>query len=66
MTNRGLYLFNAASAPTSFEGPFGKVIYQVKAVIETRRLSKDYRSSKLFYILRPLDLNEIPDIEVRW
>ncbi|KAG9467483.1 hypothetical protein GDO78_014863, partial [Eleutherodactylus coqui] len=52
-----------ASAPTSFEGPFGKVIYQVKAVIETRRLSKDYRSSKQFYILRPLDLNEIPDIE---
>ncbi|XP_056394290.1 arrestin domain-containing protein 1 isoform X2 [Hyla sarda] len=51
------------SAPTSFEGPFGKVIYQVKAVIETRRLSKDYRSSKQFYILRPLDLNEIPDIE---
>ncbi|KAM3911550.1 arrestin domain-containing protein 1 [Leptodactylus fuscus] len=51
------------SAPTSFEGPFGKVTYQVKAVIETRRLSKDYRSNKLFYILRPLDLNEIPDIE---
>ncbi|KAM8934448.1 arrestin domain-containing protein 1 [Pelodytes ibericus] len=51
------------SAPTSFEGPFGKIIHQIKAVIETRRLSKDYKSNKLFYILRPLDLNEIPDIE---
>uniref|UniRef100_A0A8C5Q3L5 Arrestin domain containing 1 n=1 Tax=Leptobrachium leishanense TaxID=445787 RepID=A0A8C5Q3L5_9ANUR len=51
------------SAPTSFEGPFGKVTHQVKAVIETKKLSKDYKSSKLFYILRPLDLNEIPDIE---
>ncbi|XP_063791936.1 arrestin domain-containing protein 1 [Pseudophryne corroboree] len=52
-----------ASSPTSFEGPFGKVMHQVKAVIETRKLSKDYKSSKPFYILRPLDLNEIPDIE---
>ncbi|CAH2316819.1 Hypothetical predicted protein [Pelobates cultripes] len=51
------------SAPTSFEGPFGKVIHQVKAVIETRKLSKDYKCNKLFYILRPLDLNEIPEIE---
>ncbi|KAM9325538.1 arrestin domain-containing protein 1 [Gastrophryne carolinensis] len=50
------------SAPTSFEGPFGKVIYQVKAVIETKKLSKDYKTSKQFYVLRPLDLNEIPDI----
>ncbi|CAI9563283.1 unnamed protein product, partial [Staurois parvus] len=52
-----------AAAPTSFEGPFGKVTHQVKAVIETRKLSKDYKASKLFYILRPLDLNEIPDID---
>ncbi|XP_018420914.1 PREDICTED: arrestin domain-containing protein 1 isoform X2 [Nanorana parkeri] len=52
-----------ASAPTSFEGPFGKVMHQVKGVIETRKLSKDYKTSKLFYILRPLDLNEIPDID---
>ncbi|XP_053328991.1 arrestin domain-containing protein 1 [Spea bombifrons] len=51
------------SAPTSFEGPFGKVTHQIRAVIETRRLSKDYKSNKLFYILRPLDLNEIPEIE---
>ncbi|XP_068105288.1 arrestin domain-containing protein 1 [Hyperolius riggenbachi] len=51
------------SAPTSFEGPFGKVTHQLKAVIETRKLSKDYKTSKPFYILRPLDLNEIPDID---
>ncbi|KAM4696985.1 arrestin domain-containing protein 1 [Rhinophrynus dorsalis] len=51
------------SAPTSFEGPFGKVMHQIKAVIETKRLSKDYRSSKPFYILRPLDLNEILEID---
>ncbi|XP_053551851.1 arrestin domain-containing protein 1 [Bombina bombina] len=51
------------SAPTSFEGPFGKVIHQLRAVIETRRLSKDYKSNLPFYILRPLDLNEIPEIE---
>ncbi|OCT66983.1 arrestin domain-containing protein 1 [Xenopus laevis] len=51
------------SSPTSFEGPFGKVMHQVRAVIETKRLSKDYKSTKAFYILRPLDLNEIPEIE---
>ncbi|KAM4665006.1 arrestin domain-containing protein 1 [Discoglossus pictus] len=51
------------SAPSSFEGPFGKVTHQVRAVIETRRLSKDYKASLPFYILRPLDLNEIPEIE---
>uniref|UniRef100_A0A7D9NLN5 Arrestin domain-containing 1 n=1 Tax=Xenopus tropicalis TaxID=8364 RepID=A0A7D9NLN5_XENTR len=52
-------------AATSFEGPFGKVTHQVRAAIETKRLSKDYKSAKLFYILRPLDLNEIPEIEQR-
>ncbi|MEE6504977.1 hypothetical protein FKM82_005397 [Ascaphus truei] len=51
------------SAPTSFEGPFGKVMHQIRAVVETRRLAKDYKSSKLFYILRPLNLNEIPEID---
>ncbi|NP_001086818.1 arrestin domain containing 1 S homeolog [Xenopus laevis] len=51
------------SSPTSFEGPFGKVMNQVRAVIETKRLSKDYKSTRPFYILRPLDLNEIPEIE---
>ncbi|XP_030062942.1 arrestin domain-containing protein 1 [Microcaecilia unicolor] len=52
-----------ASAPSSFEGPFGKVIHQVRAVIDTPRFSKDYKCSKVFYILSALDLNEIPGIE---
>uniref|UniRef100_K7GJG7 Arrestin domain containing 1 n=1 Tax=Pelodiscus sinensis TaxID=13735 RepID=K7GJG7_PELSI len=52
-----------ASAPTSFEGPFGKVVHQVKAVIDTPRFAKDHKCSKLFYILCPLNLNDIPDIE---
>ncbi|XP_070614814.1 arrestin domain-containing protein 1 isoform X1 [Erythrolamprus reginae] len=52
-----------ASAPTSFEGPFGKVMHQVKAVIETSRFSKDHKCHKVFYVLCPLNLNDIPDIE---
>ncbi|KAL7980985.1 hypothetical protein Chor_002139 [Crotalus horridus] len=52
-----------ASAPTSFEGPFGKVVHQVKAVIETPRFSKDHKCHKVFYVLCPLNLNDIPDIE---
>lgn len=60
-----LSLSTPASAPTSFEGPFGKVLHQVKAVIDTPRFSKDYKCNKIFYILCPLNLNDIPDIEVR-
>ncbi|KFO07888.1 Arrestin domain-containing protein 1, partial [Balearica regulorum gibbericeps] len=52
-----------ASAPTSFEGPFGKVLHQVKAVIDTPRFSKDYKCNKIFYVLCPLNLNDIPEIE---
>ncbi|XP_038623839.1 arrestin domain-containing protein 1 [Tachyglossus aculeatus] len=52
-----------ATAPTSFEGPFGKVVHQVRAVIDTPRFSKDYKCNKVFYILCPLNLNDIPDIE---
>ncbi|XP_078498146.1 arrestin domain-containing protein 1 isoform X1 [Lissotriton helveticus] len=51
------------SAPTSFEGPFGKVTHQVRAVIDTPRFSKDYKCNKIFYILSPLNLNDITDIE---
>lgn len=60
-----LSLLTPASAPTSFEGPFGKVLHQVKAVIDTPRFSKDYKCNKIFYVLCPLNLNDIPDIEVR-
>ncbi|XP_069465816.1 arrestin domain-containing protein 1 [Ambystoma mexicanum] len=51
------------SAPTSFEGPFGKVTHQVRAVIDTPRFAKDYKCNKIFYILSPLNLNDITDIE---
>uniref|UniRef100_A0A9L0JNA7 Arrestin domain containing 1 n=1 Tax=Equus asinus TaxID=9793 RepID=A0A9L0JNA7_EQUAS len=52
-----------AAAPTSFEGPFGKIVYQVRATIDTPRFSKDHQCSRVFYILSPLNLNSIPDIE---
>lgn len=54
-----------ASVPTSFEGPFGKISYRVRAVIDTPRFSKDYKAQKPFYLLNLLNLNEVPDIEVR-
>lgn len=54
-----------ATAPTSFEGPFGKIVHQVRATIDTPRFSKDHQCSCVFYILSPLNLNSIPDIEVR-
>lgn len=53
-----------ATAPTSFEGPFGKIVHQVRATIDTPRFSKDHQCSRVFYILSPLNLNSIPDIEV--
>ncbi|XP_052037742.1 arrestin domain-containing protein 1 isoform X2 [Apodemus sylvaticus] len=52
-----------ATAPTSFEGPFGKIVHQVRASIDTPRFSKDHKCSLVFYILSPLNLNSIPDIE---
>ncbi|XP_069330963.1 arrestin domain-containing protein 1 isoform X2 [Eulemur rufifrons] len=52
-----------ATAPTSFEGPFGKIVHQVRATIDTPRFSKDHKCSCVFYILSPLNLNSIPDIE---
>ncbi|XP_028827743.1 arrestin domain-containing protein 1b [Denticeps clupeoides] len=52
-----------ASAPTSFEGPFGKISYRIKAIIDTPRFSKDYKLQKPFYLLNLLNLNEVPDIE---
>lgn len=52
-----------ATAPTSFEGPFGKIVHQVQATIHTPRFSKDHQCSCVFYILSPLNLNSIPDIE---
>lgn len=54
-----------ASVPTSFEGPFGKIFYRVRAVIDTPRFSKDYKAQRPFYLLNLLNLNDVPDIEVR-
>lgn len=60
-----LHFFSPVAAPTSFEGPFGKISYRVKAVIDTPRFSKDYKAQRPFYLLNLLNLNEVPDIEVR-
>lgn len=49
--------------PTSFEGPFGKILYRVRAAIDTPRFSKDYKAQRPFYLLNLLNLNEVPDIE---
>uniref|UniRef100_A0A667XUD5 Arrestin domain containing 1 n=1 Tax=Myripristis murdjan TaxID=586833 RepID=A0A667XUD5_9TELE len=49
--------------PTSFEGPFGKIVYRVRAVIDTPRFSKDYKAQRAFYLLRVLNLNEVPHTE---
>lgn len=53
-----------AAVPTSFEGPFGKIVYRVKVTIDTPRFSKDYKIQKPFYLLNMLNLNEVPDIAV--
>ncbi|CAB1319574.1 unnamed protein product [Coregonus sp. 'balchen'] len=51
-----------ASVPTSFEGNYGKVMYRVRAFIDTPRFSKDYKTEKPFYLLSLLNLNDVPDI----
>ncbi|XP_061753959.1 arrestin domain-containing protein 1a [Nerophis ophidion] len=50
------------SAPTSFQGSYGRIDYRVKAFIDTPRFTKDYSKEKPFYLLDPLNLNKIPDI----
>jgi hypothetical protein len=53
------------AAPTSFEGPFGKIVYRVRAIIDTPRFSKDYKAQRPFYLLNLLNLNQVPNIEVK-
>ncbi|XP_059193267.1 arrestin domain-containing protein 1a isoform X2 [Centropristis striata] len=50
------------SAPTSFEGNYGRIVYRVRSFIDTPRFAKDYNTEKAFYLLRLLNLNEVPDI----
>nr|XP_057926507.1 arrestin domain-containing protein 1a [Doryrhamphus excisus] len=50
------------TAPTSFEGNYGRIGYRVRAFIDTPRFTKDYSTEKAFYLLDPLNLNKIPDI----
>ncbi|XP_031695239.1 arrestin domain-containing protein 1-like, partial [Anarrhichthys ocellatus] len=54
--------FPTESAPTSFEGNYGRIVYRVRAFIETPRFGKDYNTEKAFYLLRLHNLNEVPDI----
>ncbi|KAM3867924.1 arrestin domain-containing protein 1-like [Diretmus argenteus] len=51
-----------ASAPTSFEGNYGKIMYRVRAFVDTPRFTKNYKTEKPFYMLSLLNLNEVPDI----
>ncbi|XP_012576601.1 PREDICTED: arrestin domain-containing protein 1, partial [Condylura cristata] len=46
-----------ATVPTSFEGPFGRIVYQLRAAIDTPRFCKDRQCSLAFYVLSPLNLN---------
>lgn len=57
--------FPTGTAPTSFEGTYGRIIYRVRAFIDTPRFSKDYNIEKPFYLLSLLNLNELTDIWVR-
>ncbi|XP_065819340.1 arrestin domain-containing protein 1a isoform X1 [Labrus bergylta] len=50
------------TAPTSFEGNYGRIVYRVRAFIDTPRFAKDYNTEKPFYMLRLLNLNEVPDV----
>uniref|UniRef100_A0A8B9LVS8 Arrestin domain containing 1 n=1 Tax=Astyanax mexicanus TaxID=7994 RepID=A0A8B9LVS8_ASTMX len=51
-----------ATAPTSYEGPYGRIMYRIRAFIDTPRFAKDYRTEKPFYMLNNIDLNDVPDI----
>ncbi|XP_036605129.1 ATP-binding cassette sub-family A member 3-like [Trichosurus vulpecula] len=50
------------TAPTSSEGPFGKIVHQLQAVINTPHFCKDHKCSCVFSILSQLNLNSLPDI----
>uniref|UniRef100_A0A3Q3WSC4 Arrestin C-terminal-like domain-containing protein n=1 Tax=Mola mola TaxID=94237 RepID=A0A3Q3WSC4_MOLML len=60
--NSTVSVADKGTAPTSFEGSYGRIIYRVRAFIDTPRFSKDYNIEKAFYLLSLLNLNELPDI----
>lgn len=57
---------STASCPTSFEGKYGRIIYRVRAIIDTPRFVTDYNTETFFYLLNVLNLNELPDIWVSY
>ncbi len=63
-TQTSLILSFVAAAPTSFEGPYGRIIYRVRAFIDTPRFAKDYKIEKPFSMKDTVNLNEIPGIQV--
>lgn len=63
-TQTSLILSFVAAAPTSFEGPYGRIIYRVRAFIDTPRFAKDYKIEKPFSMKNTVNLNEIPGIQV--
>ncbi|XP_077572147.1 arrestin domain-containing protein 1-like [Stigmatopora nigra] len=50
------------SAPTSFRGNYGSIVYRIRAFIDTPRFCKDYSTEKAFFLLDALNLNKIPEI----
>ncbi|TRY93174.1 hypothetical protein DNTS_012860 [Danionella cerebrum] len=52
-----------AAAPTSFVGPYGRMIYRVRAFIDTPRFAKDYKTEKAFSMLNTVNLNELPGVQ---
>ncbi|XP_055081664.1 arrestin domain-containing protein 1b isoform X2 [Periophthalmus magnuspinnatus] len=61
--NSTLSVADKAAVPTSFEGPFGKIVYRIKAAIDTPRFSKDYKAQRQFYLLNLLNLNHVSGVE---
>ncbi|KAK3538907.1 hypothetical protein QTP86_020167 [Hemibagrus guttatus] len=51
-----------ATAPTSYEGAYGKIMYKIRAFLDTPRFSKDYKIEKPFYMLNKVNLNDVPEI----
>uniref|UniRef100_A0AAY4EKF8 Arrestin C-terminal-like domain-containing protein n=1 Tax=Denticeps clupeoides TaxID=299321 RepID=A0AAY4EKF8_9TELE len=52
-----------ASAPPSYVGPYGRIIYKIRAFIDTPRLSKDYAVEKMFEVVNPFNLNDVPELQ---